>query len=117
MRDVEEIVEDIAASSVRKAPFARMRAAADWLEANDITFAMYDMANDVISFGYQNAGSSTMNQITKLMKGKRATKLYEGGNTINFSIERTATSCGFRWYVWQMKNNTTEETVTIGGDE
>lgn len=49
-------------------PYDRMRLAADWLEANGIDWAMYDLQFNVISLGHVDPESNRLQQIRKLCK-------------------------------------------------
>ena len=95
--------------------YNRMRRAADWLEANGVDWAMYDMQNDVISFGYLSHHSDRLRSVHEFCKGLAAVVRYDSGTT-DYSIEPTAERFGFCWCVWTKRHVAETETVVIGGE-
>ena len=80
-------------------PYDRMRFAADWLEANGIDWAMYDLQFNVISLGHVDPESNRLQQIRKLCKGLTA-NVSTNGSSVTYTVESDGNSFGFRWYVW-----------------
>lgn len=96
-------------------PYNRMRRAADWLEANGVDWAMYDMQNDMISFGHLWQDSDRLRRVHELCNGLTA-DVRTDFSTTGCSIEPTAERFGFRWYVWTKRHVAETETVVIGGE-
>lgn len=112
MDDTNDKTPVMVSVRVSEASNNRMRRAASWLEANGVDWALYDMQNDVISFGHLSHDSDRLRRVHELCKGLTA-DVRTDFSTAGYSIEPTAERFGFRWYVWTKRHVAEPETVVI----
>lgn len=94
-------------------PYNRMRRAASWLEANGVDWAMYNIEEGVISFGYTHDWSDKCARINELCRGHVAIVNRRADEIVSYYIKPTETSFGFRWYIWTKRHVAETETVVI----